>query len=519
MTLVVALKPGHDGAIAALDDDRLLFSIESEKDSFERHTAVTPSSVFAALEHLGEIPDVIAMGGWFKDQLLGSRSLGAGYHGLEPQRRTTTMLGKQVTHFTSSHERGHLALSMALAPQQAPLTAVLCWEGNLGHFYLVDDRWKVTESLPVMRGPGGRYAFVFGLADPRFPAVASIPRLEDAGKLMALAAFADPQSAEPAVVETVDRILGARFLDPKRTYHDSPLFNAGVQSEVTKSAAALITDRIFELFADVAVKRLPRDIPLVISGGCGLNCDWNHRWRELGHFSSVFVPPCTDDSGSALGTAIDARFAVTGEPSPIEWNVYSGLDFERDSEPDPARWERRGADHAALAAALAEGRVVAWVQGRWEIGPRALGNRSLLAEAYNASTKDRLNQIKQREDYRPIAPCCRLEDAGKVFNEDFEDPFMLYFRTVRPGAVPAVTHVDGSARAQTVTAQSNPPLYSLLSAFAEQTGAGVLCNTSLNFRGHGFINRMSDLVHYCESRGIGDFVVGDAWYIRRADCA
>ena len=112
--------------------------------------------------------------------------------------------------------------------------------------------------------------------------------------------------------------------------------------------------------------------------------------------------------------------------------------------------------------------MVAWVQGRWEIGPRALGNRSLLAEASNASTRDRLNDIKQREAYRPIAPCCRLEDAGVVFNEDFEDPYMLYFRTVRPGAVPAVTHVDGSARVQTVTREGNAALYDLLTAVAEQ---------------------------------------------------
>ena len=512
--LVVALKPGHDGAIAALDDDRLLFSIESEKDSFPRHAEVTPSSIFAALERLGDMPDVIAMGGWFKNRMLGSSSLGSGYHGFDLQNRTMTMLGKEVTFFSSSHERGHIALSMALAPQPAPLTAVLCWEGNLGHFYLVDDRWNVTERFPVMRGPGGRYAFVFGLADPRFPAVNSIPRLEDAGKLMALAAFADPQSVEPAVAETVDQILSAPFLQPKRTYQDSPLFNAGVQSEATKSAAALITERIFEKFADVAVKHLPRDIPLVISGGCGLNCDWNHRWRELGHFSSVFVPPCTDDSGSALGTAIDARFNVTGKPSPIEWNVYSGLEFEHDTEPDPAVWQRRGLDHAELAGAILAGRVVAWVQGRWEIGPRALGNRSLLAEPFNADTKHKLNQIKQREDYRPIAPCCRLEDAGKVFNEDFEDRYMLYFRTVRPDALPAVTHVDGSARAQTVTQESNAPLYELLSAVAARAGVGALCNTSLNFRGQGFINRMSDLAHYCESRSITDFVVGDQWFTR-----
>jgi hydroxymethyl cephem carbamoyltransferase len=160
------------------------------------------------------------------------------------------------------------------------------------------------------------------------------------------------------------------------------------------------------------------------------------------------------------------------------------------------------------------GRFVAWVQGRWEIGPRALGNRSLLAEPFRAATRERLNTIKQRESYRPIAPVCRREDTGRAFHETFADPYMLYFRRVRDERLRAVTHVDGSARAQTVTAQANPPLHALLTAFADRHDLGVLCNTSLNFNGFGFINRMTDLIHYCDSRGIDDMVVGTVWYER-----
>jgi hydroxymethyl cephem carbamoyltransferase len=160
--------------------------------------------------------------------------------------------------------------------------------------------------------------------------------------------------------------------------------------------------------------------------------------------------------------------------------------------------------------------VFAWVQGRWEIGPRALGNRSLLADASNPGMKDRLNLIKQREDYRPIAPCCRVEDLTKAFTDDFEDPYMLFFNRVRADGLPAVTHVDGTARVQTVSAADNPRLHDLLSAFAERRELGVLCNTSLNFKGHGFINRMSDLTVYCEEHGVYDMVVGDAWYRRAA---
>ena len=127
------------------------------------------------------------------------------------------------------------------------------------------------------------------------------------------------------------------------------------------------------------------------------------------------------------------------------------------------------------------------MQGRWEIGPRALGNRSLLAEPFHASTRDRLNEIEQQEAFRPIAPAARTEDLSSIFADDFEDPYMLYFRRVKNPGLAAIIHVDGSARAQTVTRESNRPLHDLLTAFAERYGVGVLCNTSLNFNGHGFI--------------------------------
>jgi hydroxymethyl cephem carbamoyltransferase len=153
-----------------------------------------------------------------------------------------------------------------------------------------------------------------------------------------------------------------------------------------------------EVFAEAARQHIPAGLPLYIGGGCGLNCEWNARWRDLGHFSSVFVPPCPNDAGSGIGTAIDALAELTGDPH-IDWNVYSGLDFEIDTTPDAARWERVPVDDLEIAAAFDQGRVFAWVQGRWEIGPRALGNRSLLADARNPAMKDRLNDIKQREDY------------------------------------------------------------------------------------------------------------------------
>ncbi|WP_331741123.1 3-hydroxymethylcephem carbamoyltransferase (plasmid) [Streptomyces sp. NBC_01527] len=513
--LIVAFKPGHDGCMAVIRDGKLLYSLESEKDSFARYSFLTPTTVLELAERLDEMPDVVAVGGWQETGINIRGSEGAGYIGTDSViLRESKFFGKKVQYFSSSHERSHIMGGIGMAPpKQHPLQAVLVWEGLTGKFFLVDDEYRIVRTIPVMDQPGAKYAALFAICDPTFPATGSIPRLSDAGKLMALAAHADHRDADSDITAAIDRLLKTEnvYPVPKEEFRDTPLFDCGVTSTVGTTAAALLTERVFRAFADIAIRELPQGIPLSISGGCGLNCDWNAEWADLGHFSEVFVPPCANDTGSAIGTAVDAQMTLTGSPH-ISWNVYSGLEFVRDQVPDPARWSHRSLDHDALSAALSAGRVAAWVQGRWEIGPRALGNRSLLADAFSAASKDRLNEIKQREDYRPIAPCARVEDLATAFDRDFEDPYMLYFRRVRDTRLKAVTHVDGSARVQTVSEQSNAALHRLLGAVAAQKGTGVLCNTSLNFNGHGFINRTSDLVAYCEARGVSDMVIGNDWY-------
>ncbi len=517
--LVIGLNSGHDGAIAAVKDRRVLFHLEGEKDSYPRHVKLNPMRILEVMERIGETPDVIALGGQTKERAWfsgGNPDIWTGY--FDPRsvsRREGTFCGERTTIIASSHVRSHIMMAAGMAPRDdAPLRAVLVWEGQDGTFYLLDERWEIVREISVMRRPGSRYVMLFALANPVYPDHVRTAHTDDAGKLMALAGYGDPADANPNVVATVDRLLGPwESFGAKGQYKDSPVYNVGVEADVTKIAAALLQQRLFDVFARVAQEEIPAGIPLYISGGCGLNCDWNTMWRELGHFSSVFVPPCANDSGSALGTALDALHAMTGDPR-VEWDVYCGLEFECDQDPDPTQWERRPLEQAALADALASGRIVAWAQGRYEMGPRALGNRSLLADASDHLMLERLNEVKQREAYRPIAPCCRIEDAGKVFDADFHDPHMLYFRMVTSPDLGAVTHVDGSARAQTVTKDSNKPLHDLLSAFAERHGVGVLCNTSLNYKRTGFINRTSDLVHYCETRGLWDMVIGDTWFQR-----
>ena len=170
-------------------------------------------------------------------------------------------------------------------------------------------------------------------------------------------------------------------------------------------------------------------------------------------------------------------------------------------------------DYRQLAAFLLDGHVIGWVQGRYEMGPRALGNRSLLASPFPAAMRDRLNSIKQRESYRPVAPVCLEEDVGRDFDWVGPSPHMLYFQRVRSPTLQAITHVDGTARVQTVNQNQNPRLHRLLTEFRELSGHGVLCNTSLNFKGRGFINRMSDLIRFQKAADIDGMVVGDKTYI------
>jgi hydroxymethyl cephem carbamoyltransferase len=515
LSTIVGVKPGHDGAVAVIRDGRLEFSLEAEKDSGHRYADLDVSLLLKAMSMLGTSPDVLAVGGWHR--WVGGRraNIGAGYFGIgRGTLGLEKILGHDVLHFTSSHERSHVMAAVGLYPAPLPEEfVVLVWEGRIGSFYVVRERGLELRRIPVMDHPGGKFSALMALADPTFPDLAN-PRHDYAGKLMALAAYGDVRNVTSEDCETIERLLCLDRLFPfdKGRFRGVHLYGCGVDDDRFRAAAKVLSDRIFEEFARVAVT-LSVSGPLLVAGGCGLNCDWNTAWVRSGIFSDVFVPPCANDSGSAIGTAVDAMLHL-GEDPTLAWSVDAGEGFLIDNEPDAARWTRYRYQPVAVARAIAGGRVVAWVNGRYEIGPRALGRRSLLAAGDISRNLKVLNDIKRREAYRPIAPCCRAEDFD-IFFDGVADEYMLYFARVRDPRLAAITHVDGSARVQLVEPATNPPLHSLLTVVGEHGGLPVLCNTSLNFHGRGFINRMSDLVDYCEENGVTDMVVDDRYYLRR----
>ena len=519
---ILSYNPGHDGAVAHLLDGRLVFSVEAEKDSNYRYTPVGGHDLLGALSLLDRVPDVVCTGGWWprEAQPTGAQ-VHVGYRGIGEDSVSVTsrhLLGKPISYFSSSHERSHLLSAFGLSPfpQGEPCYA-LVWEGAIGAFYRIDRELNITLIGDVMNEPGNRYASVYGLADPSFPKNAPFSRFSDAGKMMALASFS--RRSEPTEEEEhlMDFLLGPEHvrLDLYDRLESSAYYNVGTDDAAFRHFAGIFSDRIFDTFRRFAQANLREGLPLVIAGGCGLNCDWNAKWRESGIFPDVFVPPVANDSGSAIGTAIDAQLHFTGEAK-IEWDVYAGLPFELGAPVAPGRYDVLDARADEVAGMLASGLILGWVDSKYEIGPRALGHRSILAAPFDGETRVRLNDIKQREQFRPIAPVCLQADAARWFGCEVESPYMLFTYCAKTEALAAVTHVNGSARLQTVDPSTNARLHDLLTAFKARTGYGVLCNTSLNFNGKGFINNLADLDAYTVAHRLDGFVVEGRAYLVRA---
>jgi len=514
---IVSHKPSHDGAIACIEDATLRYSIEGEKDSNPRNTHLPLEKALEVWEMTGR-PNVLASSGW--DEQPG------GYWGIRTERivsRHADHLGIPVMRFASSHERSHLlcAYGMSPFPQGQPCYA-LVWEGIFGNFYFVDNEVQFTRLGSPLLGPGYLFAFVYFLLSK------TVYRnfggdLWNAGKLMALAAFGARAERSAEIERELERLFALPVVGDPRAGHnlvidkDSGGFefsDIGFEHPAAALLAFHFQNELFARFERFARGIVSTRLPLLISGGCGLNCQWNSWWEESGLFEDVFVPPCCNDSGSAIGTAIDAQLLLTGNAK-IHWEVYAGENFLWNRDGPPASFEERPFDLESIAKHLLHGRILAWVQGRYEIGPRALGARSILAEPFSTVTRDRLNRLKKREAYRPIAPVTTETAALKNFGSSRPTPHMLNVRQVTNAELAGVTHVDGSARLQTVSHDKAQRLFELLEAFGHFGGAPVLANTSLNFPGLGFINSSSSLSEFVEVGDIDLVVIDERLFIRQ----
>ena len=296
--------------------------------------------------------------------------------------------------------------------------------------------------------------------------------------------------------------------------------------DVARSLQRVLEEILLEKIAYLEQRTSAPD--LCLAGGVALNCVANARLRREGPFQRVFVQPAAGDAGGCLGAATLAHVELAGErpaTGPLR-HVFTGPSYP--AEEIAALLETTGVAHEdftgrgaelldAVAARLATGEIVGWFHGAMEFGPRALGARSILADPRDEETRERLNQkIKRREDFRPFAPSVLEARAADYFDLDQPSPFMLETSRVEARGLGAITHVDGSARPQTVDPHVSPRYAALLAAFERRTGCGVLLNTSFNAGGEPIVCSPADALFTMAATGLDALVLEDCLIDRGA---
>lgn len=517
---ICGVKLTHDGAVAMLDDNRLVFSWEMEKiANGERYAKIDDlSMVYQILERngVGDV-DLMVFDGWHRTHRTHMWSGQEVAISLAPYRRG--IVGNDplmaypgtvfdLAYLSYAHYSTHLASSYCTSPFAAKGEDAFCmvWDAHMfPYLYHVAHRdGTVTSIGPLCHLIATAY---FRLAnkyapfnqDIVYPAVLGI-----SGKIMAYVALGKVQQEalhlfEHAYDQACREVLGEppavsdHYLQANTGEHIAVRMMELVNDIGISDADMLMSLHTFfeqQLLRGLAQRlaaypQVPRQ--LCLAGGAALNIKWNRAIRSSELVEAIWIPPFPNDAGSAIGAACCAMLRKTAYRS-VDWRVYTGPPLNL-PQVLPG-WQAEPTTITQLARIMAKNdQPIVFLSGCAELGPRALGHRSIFAPATSVAMKARLNVIKEREWYRPIAPICLEQWASDIFSPGMPDPYMLFDHIVRPAwrdKIPAVCHLDGTARLQTVNVQQEPHIFALLTEYAVLTGIPLLCNTSANLKGHGF---------------------------------
>jgi carbamoyltransferase len=350
-------------------------------------------------------------------------------------------------------------------------------------------------------------------------------RSSDEYKVMGLAAYGKPRFLDdfrksvrvrPEGGFEVAQIDFSRYA-PKRRDEDEFV---GAHADL----AASVQIRLEEVLLDLArwVHAKTGDRYLTMAGGVALNCVANARIAREGPFERVWVQPAAGDAGTSLGAALFAARKHGDRVEPMRTAAlgreWSDEELARALDSANVEYERPANIAREVAEILADDGVVGWFQGRSEFGPRALGHRSLLANPKYPDNLERLNNIKGREQFRPVAPMVLAEHAAEIFEGQLPSPYMLFTHRVKPQwreAIAAAVHVDGTARVQTVDAVDEPLVAQMLREFDRLTGVPVVINTSFNTAGRPMVDAPRDALECFGSSPIDALAIGP-FLLRRA---
>ena len=420
-----------------------------------------------------------------------------------------------------AHHVAHAASACVAAPAESSAVLVLDGRGEVASH--LGGRWRAG-ALEVLAGQ--RLPHSLGLLYEEVTAHLGFRRSTDEYKVMALASYGDPARFGPAfrdrvratgdggfMVEPVDLAALAPARHPDEGWQD-----------VHADLAAAVQRRLEEVVLDLArwLHARTGEETITLAGGVALNCVANGRLAAEGPFSRVWVQPAAGDAGTALGAAL-AVAARRGEPRVPFTTAALGRGWDDDEIESVLKaaeqpYERPADLAETVAEALATGAVVGWFQGRSEYGPRALGHRSLLCDPRRPENLGRMNALKGREEFRPVAPMVLAERAAEIFDGVQPSPYMLFVHRVDPAwvdRIPAAVHVDGTARIQTVSDADEPLVAAMLRAFERRTGVPVVVNTSFNTAGRPMVDTPRHALE-CFGSGPIDLLALGPFVMRRA---
>lgn len=515
---VCGIKLTHDGGVAVIKENELLFSVEMEKiTNNKRHSAIsTLSCILDILEknfiRLDSI-DQFAIDGWndftggdgvdFSHIEVDNKMVKVAPYSRQNDEASLFVKDKlslsncDIEYLSYTHIFDHLMSAYCTSPFSIDKQSsyVMVWDAGIkSRMYYYDANEDKFIYIDDILKFGGDIYVRMACQFPPFKRKNGKINHSCAGTVMAYIALG---TVNDTILNRYRELYS--MMDDDNTH---PIWNGStwfvektVEELGAKYSAADILATFHVFLQEEIIKSLRSIVEatnkdhsnLCIVGGCGLNIKWNSAIRDMGLFDSVYVPPFPNDSGSAIGIACAGMKAINPLFSHLRWNVYGGPQLEPTYTENG--WIKRMCSPKDIARIIyEEDEPVVLLNGRAEIGPRALGNRSILASPLSASIKERLNKIKFREPFRPVAGICIEECAPNYFTPPDPSRYMLYDAMLNDNAeaLIAIRHLDGSTRLQTLTQEDNALVYSIIKEFEKLSGYPVLCNTSANYPGKGF---------------------------------